>query len=51
MDRARLAALIGSRSVATAVIEAGQNSRVLDFGDRIVRIPRHAGAERHFATA
>lgn len=44
-DLAALAGLIGSRSAAATVVEAGQNNRVLDFGDRIVRIPRHAGAE------
>ncbi len=45
LDLAGLAALIGSRSAAATVVEAGQNNQVLDFGDRIVRIPRHAGAE------
>lgn len=45
LDLAGLAALIGSRSVSATVIEAGQNNRVLDFGDRIIRVPRHAGAE------
>jgi len=45
LDPARLAALIGSRSTVATVVEDGQNNRVLDFGDRIVRIPRHAGAE------
>ncbi|WP_225768736.1 phosphotransferase family protein [Inquilinus sp. Marseille-Q2685] len=42
---AELAALIGSRSTSATIVEAGQNNRVLDFGDRIVRVPRHAGAE------
>lgn len=42
---AHLAALIGSSSAEADIIETGQNSRVLDFGDRIVRIPRHAEAE------
>ncbi|MGH0223151.1 phosphotransferase family protein [Sinorhizobium meliloti] len=42
---ARLAALIGAQSTDVRVVEAGQNNRVLDFGDRIVRIPRHAQAE------
>jgi len=45
---ARLAALIGSSSADADIIETGQNSRVLDFGDRIVRIPRHAKAEAAF---
>lgn len=40
-----LAALIGARSVDAIVIDTGQNSRVFDFGDRILRIPRHADAE------
>jgi aminoglycoside 2''-phosphotransferase len=42
---ARIAALIGSSSTDAGIVEAGQNSRVLDFGDRIVRIPRNADAE------
>ena len=42
---ARLAALIGSSAADATLVETGQNNRVLDFGDRIVRIPRHAGAE------
>jgi aminoglycoside 2''-phosphotransferase len=42
---ASIAALIGSRSADAIVIESGQNSRILDFGDLIVRIPRHAEAE------
>jgi aminoglycoside 2''-phosphotransferase len=31
--------------MSATIVEAGQNNRVLDFGDRIVRIPRHAEAE------
>ncbi|WP_026871054.1 phosphotransferase family protein [Inquilinus limosus] len=41
---ARLAALVGSRAVSATIVESGQNNRVLDFGDRIVRLPRHAEA-------
>lgn len=42
---ASLAALIGSDATDARILETGQNSRVLDFGDQIVRIPRHADAE------
>ncbi|WP_437359081.1 hypothetical protein [Inquilinus limosus] len=41
---ARPAALVGSRAVSATIVESGQNNRVLDFGDRIVRLPRHAEA-------
>jgi len=42
---ARIADLIGSDAAGVKVVETGQNNRVLDFGDQVVRIPRHAGAE------
>ncbi|TWT15575.1 phosphotransferase family protein [Reyranella sp. CPCC 100927] len=45
-DVEKLATLIGtSRRGAPTVIETGQNNRVFDFGDMIVRVPRHAAAQ------
>lgn len=41
----RIADLIGSDAAGVKVIETGQNSRVLDFGAQIVRIPRHPEVE------
>lgn len=43
--KAHLAALIGSSTADATIVETGQNNRVLDFGDQIVRVPRHADSE------